>query len=293
MNELQMPKEHRFAAPSGEICWFEWGRRGEAPTLLMLHATGFHARCWDKVVATLPSDAHVVALDLRGHGRSFRPETLADWRATADDVVAFLDALDRPVFAIGHSMGGCIAARLAALRPAVMTRALLIDPVIMPRAFYAQAAGQLAFDPVVHPVARRRDRWDSVEAMIERFSDRLPYSAWDPRVLDDYCRYGLVPASDGGLELACPALLEASAYAGSAVADPWPMLGDVGCPVLVLRARNGERAGAIDFSISPTALDLAEAFANGRDMHWPEHSHFIPMEAPERVAALIGELAKG
>jgi lipase len=281
--------KHRFAAPAGDLCWFEWGEAGQGPTLLLLHATGFHARCWDAVLAALPETAHVAALDLPGHGRSYRPESLADWTATADAVQAFLDWLDRPVFAIGHSMGGCIAARLAAVRPDLVTQALLIDPVIMPRDYYAQADGQAVFDPVSHPVARRRNQWDSAEQMIARFAGRAPYASWRPDVLADYCRHGLLPAQDGTFELACPPLLEASAYAGSAAADPWSVLADVQCPVTVVRAKGGERSGAIDFSISPTDPDLAKAFAHGNDLHWPEHSHFIPMEVPDRVAALIWE----
>jgi len=59
------PIEHRFAAPGGELCWFEWGKAGDRPTLLLLHATGFHARCWDATIKALPQDWHYIALDLR------------------------------------------------------------------------------------------------------------------------------------------------------------------------------------------------------------------------------------
>ena len=81
---MSEPREHRQRTPQGEICWFEWGERGEGASLLLLHATGFHARVWDQVVAALPAGTHVIAPDHRGHGRSYRPATLADWAATAD-----------------------------------------------------------------------------------------------------------------------------------------------------------------------------------------------------------------
>ena len=51
------PREHRLSTPDGDICWFEWGEPGNAASLLLLHATGFHARCWDQVVAALPAGA--------------------------------------------------------------------------------------------------------------------------------------------------------------------------------------------------------------------------------------------
>ncbi|MCY4324386.1 MAG: hypothetical protein OXD00_12000, partial [Gammaproteobacteria bacterium] len=47
--------------------------------------------------------------------------------------------------------------------------------------------------------------------------------------------------------------------------------------------------GRLDFSASPTWPELAARLPNGKDFYWPELSHFIPMQAPERVAALIGE----
>jgi hypothetical protein len=38
---------------------------------------------------------------------------------------------------------------------------------------------------------------------------------------------------------------------------------------------------------SPTAPGLAASFACGVDTLLPQHSHFIPMEAPELAAKLI------
>ena len=283
----QPPSEHRFAAPGGDLCWFEWGQPGVEPSLLLLHATGFHARCWDQVVAALPGDRHIVAVDLPGHGRSFRPETLGDWMTIGNAAGAFVSAqFDRPVFGVGHSMGGYLAVRLAAKLPQAFSGLLLVDPVIMPPAAYQQTPRQLMV--AEHPVARRRNRWDSADQMITHFAARPPYASWRPDVLADYCRFGLVKAADGeGLELACPPQLEASAYMGSAGNNPHAMLDQVHCPVTVLRARNGERGSTIDFSISPTWPELASALPNAVDLHWSDLSHFIPMEAPDRLAGLI------
>lgn len=286
------PVEHRFAAPSGELCWFEWGKAGDYPTLLLLHATGFHARCWDATIKALPQDWHYIALDLRGHGRSYRPDSLSDWLATADDVAAFAQAeLSKPVFAIGHSMGGYVAARTAVLAPDKISGMLLVDPVMMTPETYTAEPGNLGGNPSDHPVARRRNAWESAEQMTAHFANREPYSKWRPDVLADYCRYGLVPVMGGeGLELGCPPVLEASAYMGSWRNNPYGWLGNIACPTTVLRARNAERQGAMDFSISPTAPDLATHIAGATDIHWNEVSHFIPMEEPDRLAVLIQTL---
>ena len=289
---MSEPREHRLETPDGDICWFEWGERGERPSLLLLHATGFHARLWDQVVAALPAGTHVIAPDHRGHGRSFRPATLANWTATADVLLPLLDGLGgHPIVGCGHSMGASILTRLASQRPAAFRHLVLIDPVIMDPAFYEGEAAKVIPDPADHPVARRRNVWTDVEEMRARFADRPPYANWDPRVLADYCAHGLLPPADGaGLELACPPALEASVYQNALRTSPHEWLHYLATPSTVIRAPTGERGGALDFSLSPTWIGLGPAIGAERDELWAEHSHFIPMEAPARVAALLAGL---
>ncbi len=286
---MNAPREHRLATPEGDICWFEWGEPSDRPSVLLLHATGFHARLWDQVVAALPSGTHVIAPDSRGHGRSAKPESLSDWAATSDFLLPLVDLFaGKPLVGCGHSMGGYALTRLAAERPDAFRHLVLIDPTIMPAEFYADAAGQPVVDPAEHPVARRRSRWDGWEAMAAHFASRPPYAYWQPTVRADYCRYGLLSASDGeGWELACPPALEASVYLGALRTNPYVWLARVAAPVTLIRAKTGERAGTLDFSVSPTWPGLGDALGAVRDEQWSEYSHFIPMEAPQRVADLI------
>jgi pimeloyl-ACP methyl ester carboxylesterase len=281
--------EHRLAVAGGDLCWFEWGAPSpDQPTIILVHATGFHARCWDQVVAALPPQSHVIAPDLRGHGRSYRPASLGDWSATADDLLPLIDALPGALVGVGHSMGGVCVLHAAAQRAGRFQRLALIDPVIFAPEFYA-ASSQILTDPDDHFVSRRRNHWASADAMIAHFADRLPYSNWDPAVLADYCRYGLLPRSDGdGFELACPPRLEASAYIGNAGYNPLAAAAAINCPVTIVRARNAARGETLDFSISPTWPELASAFPDATDLHWTDQSHFIPMEAPRRIASLFG-----
>lgn len=262
----------------------------DQPPLLLLHATGFHARVWDAVVAALPPGTHVIAPDLPGHGRSFRPDTLSDWNLIADAVLPLLDSLGgQPLVAAGHSMGGYCLTRLAAERPEAFAHILLIDPVILPPGVYDPDA--VVGDAHAHPVSKRRNRWTDADEMILRFAWREPYSNWASDVLADYCLWGLVPSVDGdGLDLGCPPALEASCYLGSAHNDPYALVDRVTCPVTVLRAPQPPRASAMDFSPSPTWPGLAARFAHANDLLWDDVTHFIPMEQPSRVAKLITSL---
>ncbi|WP_260580358.1 alpha/beta hydrolase [Sphingopyxis sp. PET50] len=282
------PREHRLAAPDGDICWFEWGERSDRPSVLLLHATGFHARLWDQVVASLPAGTHVVAPDHRGHGRSARPASLSDWGATSDFLLPLVDRFaGTPIVGCGHSMGGYVLTRLGAARPAAFRHLFLIDPVIMPPEFYPGEAQPIP-DPAEHPVVRRRNRWQGWEGMAAHFATRAPYAHWRPEVLADYCRYGLLPTTEGEeWELACPPALEASVYLSALRTSPYAWFDRIAAPVSVIRARTGEREGALDFSVSPTWPGLGAALGAVRDEQWGDLSHFIPMEAPQRLADLI------
>ena len=293
-------REGRVAVRGIELAYFEWGVR-VGPTVLMLHATGFHARCWDGVIRKLGASMHVIAVDQRGHGRSTKAPPY-DWSEFGADAAAFVEALGLDdVIGVGHSMGGHAAVQAAGEHADRFRALLLVDPVILDPAAYASPA--LFHSAVDHPVSRRRNRWRSAEEMFERFKDRHPFSVWVPEILMDYCRFGIVPDGDGFV-LGCPPRVEAAIYTGSAGRDIRETIAKTTKPVVVLRAmaappeaarpspdgQGTPDTGAMDFARSPTWPRLAAAFPNGRDVHRPELTHFMPMQAPDLVACHIREL---
>ena len=263
----------------------------------MLHATGFHARCWDGVIRAMAQSMHVIAVDQRGHGRSAKAAPY-NWAEFGADAAAFVEALDLDgIIGVGHSMGGHAIVQAAGAHPNRFRALLLVDPVILDPGAYAAS---VSFGSAqTHPVARRRNRWASPEEMFERFRNRHPFSLWVPEVLMDYCRFGLVRDGDGFV-LRCPPNVEAAIYTGSAGRDIRETIYRLNHPVVVLRAKARtlpERAGtpdarAMDFTASPTWPGLAAAFANGRDVHRTDLTHFMPMQAPELVAEQICGLAE-
>ena len=267
-----------------EIVYFE--RAGGGPPIFLAHATGFHARCWDQVVARLPG-RQTYAIDFRGHGRSEKTPPPYPWSDFRNDVAALAEHIGlQNAVGVGHSKGGSALVMAEAQRPGTFASLLLVDPVIMAPAAYVSPRQPSA----EHFAARRRNEWSSVTEMVDRFKNRPPFSGWDPAVLRDYCEYGLLPNPDGdGLVLACPPAVEAAVYQGSGSTSPHDGVGSFHGRVRVLRAREATEIGT-DFSGSPTWPGLADAFPNGEDVYLPDHSHFIPMEAPELVANHILEL---
>jgi pimeloyl-ACP methyl ester carboxylesterase len=277
----------RFHAVNGiELAVHEWASEGTGVPLVFAHATGFHGRVWDAIGERFPAHP-VYAIDLRGHGLS-RAAPITDWRMLASDVAGFLaQAGLSGAVGIGHSMGAHTLLQTAADHPAAFSRLVLFDPVILAPEYYAAAETQFTADNP-HPAIRRKRDFASAEAMIERFRERDPYVLFDPRVFEDYCRHGLVPAASGeGMELACAPEVEASVYASSR-SNPGILdaARHVDIPVLVVRAKH---TTLNDFKSSPTWPELATILPQGTDLYRPDMTHFHPFQDPDDAARIIGE----
>lgn len=283
------PAQHNFQGSGARLTWFEWGKPG-GQTVFLVHATGFHGRCWDEVVAALPADFHVIAVEMRGHGRSERVPPYI-WASFARDVTELVDHLGlKSAIGVGHSMGGHALVQVCARLPGAFERLLLVDPVIFEPDAYVSDRYRNFQGPEDHPVSKRRNQWTSWEEMYERFADRGSFALWKDQVLRDYCRHGVVPAASGeGFELACPPLVEASVYLGNTGTDVHDLMPGIDIPVVVLRARgrDPDASDAMDFSRSPTWEKVAAAFPKGRDVYLPHLTHFIPMQDPQLVARFI------
>jgi len=94
-------------------------RAGTARPVLLVHGLASNALLWRDVAEELASRGHAVAaLDLRGHGRSDRPQSGYNTDQSARDVIEVATALgwadQGPVIA-GQSWGGNVALHSAAL----------------------------------------------------------------------------------------------------------------------------------------------------------------------------------
>ena len=285
MNE---PREHRARLGDIDIVWFEWGDPCGQP-VVMAHATGFHARCWDAVATALGPGYRAIALDQRGHGRSDKAGPY-DWRVFGADLTAFVDQLDlRRIVGVGHSMGGHAMVQAASSRVGRFERLVLVDPVILaPEAYRDWPRERQYASADSHPVARRKADFKTWTELHDRLRARLPFSLWRADVLRDYCLHGVLPKPGGGVTLACPPTVESAIYMGSGGTNIYPEIRALPHNVLVVRAPPRDAAPKqMDFSRSPTWERLATAFARGRDVYRPDLTHFIPMQEPDFAARAI------
>lgn len=101
---------------------------------LLVHGLASNARLYDGVAEELTGNGAVAAaVDLRGHGRSDKPETGYDYETLTADLLAVLDHLaGRPgwpsrVIVVGQSFGANLVLELAARHPERLAGAVCID----------------------------------------------------------------------------------------------------------------------------------------------------------------------
>jgi len=102
---------------------------GSLPPMVLSHGYTDNGLCWTDLAHAMEKKYDVIMYDLRGHGLSDAPAAGYDINDNVSDIVGLIKALklEHPVF-IGHSLGGSIAAVVAAQYPDIPKKVALIDP---------------------------------------------------------------------------------------------------------------------------------------------------------------------
>lgn len=238
---------------------------GEGPPVVFVHGLGGTSNVWHGVMQAMAQHHHVVAMDLRGHGRSAGKGkfSIEGW---AKDVEKLMHHLELPAATlVGHSMGSLIVQHLAQTNPDSCDELVLVGGIS-----YFQPPTADAY----------RDRADVVEK-----------DGMDPLV-DDWLEGAVSPQShatlSGGVGLLRDMFLrnDPAAYAKSCRAlskAPKIRRDEIGQPTLIL-------TGAHDRS---TPLAMAEELKRSIPVTsvrvLPHVGHWSPVEDPGAVAAAILE----
>ena len=179
----------------------------------LVHGLAEHAQRYGALAARLnAADIELVAVDLRGHGRSPGERT---WVERFDDYLYDADALlgeaahgDAPVILMGHSMGGAIATLYA------------LERGPEPRPSKPRLAGLVLSSPALAP-GRDVPGWMiAASRLMSRVWPRYPAMRIDPMLLsrdpavvaanrdDPLVHHGNIPARTGAELLAAMARIE-------------------------------------------------------------------------------------
>ena len=242
---------------------------GGEPTVVLLPGLTANAHIFDGLIeAGLSPPFHVLALDLRGRGKSdappagFDPAAPAANYSMADhaaDVIGFLDGLDihHPVL-VGHSFGGMLALYLAAHFPERFPRIVVLD--------WAMALATPATRELLKPtLARLGQVAPSWEAYLAAMKQMPFYHGWWDPTIERFYRADILENSDGSVQpRPRPDAIQA-ALEGTLIED-WPaLLAKVRQPVLLLNAQDPYGPPAQHRSCRcDRAMATVEALANVR-----------------------------
>jgi pimeloyl-ACP methyl ester carboxylesterase len=111
----------------------------------------------------------IISYDLRGHGKSTvpaEPEKLKSWQRYRDDLISILEKNNEPSILIGHSLGGTTSLLVAFKRPELVSKIILIDPVLLPLTYWlgTKAIQSIGLIEKVHPMVKgalvRKKTWE-------------------------------------------------------------------------------------------------------------------------------------
>lgn len=256
-----------------------FGEPTARPAVVCIAGLTRNSRDFEAVAPDLAVDRLVLAVDLRGRGRSGADPTARSYTLStyADDVVAVLDAfgLERVVI-VGTSLGGLTAMWLGAARPERLAGIVLNDigPELQPEgaARVASYAGKLG------PIRT----WDEAVAQCRSVSEEaLPGVSDDEWLTIARQRYREEPDGtvvidhDPGITLGPPS-----------TEDPWSIFERLaGIPILLLR-------GAITDLLAPSTVETMEALHPGLvAVEVPDRGHAPTLEEPAARKAITDFLA--
>jgi len=248
---------------------------GEGDPVVLVHGPGANAVHWMRVVPGLARTHRVIAPDLPCHGASeaFRGEPDAGRMSSWLDELVERTCAGPPAL-VGHLMGGAIAARFAAERPARLRRLVLIDTfgltdLALPPEFDAAVARFFA----VPSRSSHEALWLHCAHDLEGLQRQLG-KRWQ-----DFEEYNVQSAGHPGLGDCLPALLRLFAQR----AFPPALLRRIVVPTTLVWGRH-DRA---------TPVSVAEEAS--RRYGWPLHvienaNDDPPFEQPEVLVSLLRNL---
>jgi len=189
--------EDRFQSVGGiEIYYQSWRPEGEPKAVLVIiHGLGEHGGRYPHVVERLaPHGYAVYAMDLRGHGRSGEQRGhINSMDEIRSDVKTFLEIVQKketgkPVFLLGHSLGGLIALDFVIHTPDGLKGVIASAPVLMQTAVspllmvaakvLSRLAPRFSMETGLDATALSRD-----QAVVDAYrSDPLVHSKATPRL---------------------------------------------------------------------------------------------------------------
>ena len=240
---------------------------------VLVHGLASNALLWDGVAESLAEmGLPSVAVDLRGHGQSDRPDTGYDMATVADEVADVVLAVsDRPVVLVGQSWGGNVVVECAARNPRMAESVVGVDGGLIRLA--DDFADRGAAWEVLAPPRFDGMKLDMLEPMI-----RSRLAGW-PATAMTGALANFEEDGDGFVKARLSRDRHRLILEGLFEHDPGAALARVSVPILMLLT-----------SESAQRLDDRHRLARGVRIEVVDADHDVHAQYPNLVAGLIAEM---
>jgi len=171
-----MPERHTINLTNIQLSYLEWNK-GKEP-LLLLHGLADHGNVWLSLGDYLAEKYHIIAPDLRGHGKSSKPEngyTFADFISDLEELMSSLKWENAHV--VAHSWSAKVLPIWATQHPERFRSLTLVDPFFIDK---IPSIFELSF-PILYrvlPFLKTMGPFPSYEAA-EKLAKKLKqYQGW-------------------------------------------------------------------------------------------------------------------
>jgi long-chain acyl-CoA synthetase len=172
--------------PAVRLSVIDTGPRDAEQVLLFVQGAGGHALQWINQLRHFSKRYRCIAPDLRGHGRSDKPNEGYSVNRVTDDLLAVLDGLgvEEPVVFLAHSAGGLLGISFAARYPERLSKLVLINTAAnLPLSGWMRLGLRIpsALMIVVRPFLQRRGRFNAPPHLFKKFVEQSvgSWQGWD------------------------------------------------------------------------------------------------------------------
>lgn len=260
---------------------------GSGPTILMLHATGFMPWLWHPIARELTANHRVIVPYFCDHRTADPNDGGLSWLQLARDIADFCDRLNiQEPLMVGHSMGAAVITLAVGKFGVAAQKMVLFEPIFLPSQFY-NLPMKVEHHPLASKSIKRRNNWENKTEARDYLLTKPLFTNWDKEMLELYLNFGFTDSTAGEVELVCHPEREAAMFMGGASYDPWPILPQVACPVLVLEGEESDHRVIVDFK------KAADLFPKGELRQVKGAGHLIPMEQPAVSTTIIKQFLDG
>jgi pimeloyl-ACP methyl ester carboxylesterase len=242
---------------------------GTLPPMLLIHGYTDNGLNWTDLAIALEKKYDIIMMDSRGHGLSEAPAAGYGIKDYTSDVVGLIKGLklEHPVV-IGHSIGGCIVAALAADYPDIPKKVVMIDPPGLGKPWVANTeemnkAKQWFAKDINYQQGLSRQQLIKEASKRHRAISQAAKERW----------------ADSKMQMRIHPQIVESVTAIAALPDYLPK---VTVPTLILKADAND-------AVKKMEIDTVSKQPNIKIVHIKGAGHLVHLERPEESLAVLNE----